>query len=87
VDFYWELHTKGTSRAKALRREQANLRADPRHAHPYYWAPFTLVNDWLELQAGERIQRVSSGAHCPQVASSARSQHLESRRIWHPDSV
>ncbi len=35
----------GPSMAQALRTSQAALQADPRYAHPYFWAPFTLVGD------------------------------------------
>ena len=31
--------------AEGLQRSQAALQADPNHAHPYFWAPFTLVGD------------------------------------------
>lgn len=31
--------------AEALQQSQAALQADPNHAHPYFWAPFTLVGD------------------------------------------
>jgi CHAT domain-containing protein len=31
--------------AQALQRSQATLQKDPNHAHPYFWAPFTLVGD------------------------------------------
>jgi CHAT domain-containing protein len=31
--------------AQALQRSQAILQNDPNHAHPYFWAPFTLVGD------------------------------------------
>lgn len=31
--------------AEALQQSQAALQADPNNAHPYFWAPFTLVGD------------------------------------------
>ncbi|MBI1198921.1 MAG: CHAT domain-containing protein [Phenylobacterium sp.] len=31
--------------AQALQASQAALQDDPRYAHPYFWAPFTLVGD------------------------------------------
>ena len=47
IDFYRGLQTPDLSKAQALRAAQAQLRSDERYAHPFYWAPFTLVNDWL----------------------------------------
>ena len=43
-----ELHRRflaGDSPAEALRHAQAVLRHEARYAHPYYWAPFTVVGD------------------------------------------
>ena len=37
----------GLSRAGALQRAQRQLLADPRFAHPGYWAPFLLIGGWL----------------------------------------
>jgi CHAT domain-containing protein len=31
--------------AQALQRAQAQMQADPRMSHPYFWAPFTIVGD------------------------------------------
>lgn len=43
--FYAELR-KGDSRGEALREAQVTLLEQPRYAHPFYWAPFTLMGDW-----------------------------------------
>jgi CHAT domain-containing protein len=37
----------GQSKAQALREAQLALAADPRFAHPAYWAPFLLIGNWL----------------------------------------
>jgi len=37
--------SRAPSMAEALQQSQAALQADPNHAHPYFWAPFTLVGD------------------------------------------
>ena len=47
VDFYRGLKTDDLTKAEALQQAQSHLRSNERFAHPYYWAPFTLVNDWL----------------------------------------
>jgi len=47
VDFYSELGRRDTSKAEALRRAQLALLAQKRFAHPYYWAPFLMINNWL----------------------------------------
>lgn len=45
-DFYQRLAAGQGTRAQALRRAQLALAADPRRAHPFYWAPFVLIGDW-----------------------------------------
>jgi CHAT domain-containing protein len=47
TDFYKALQSSQTSRAQALRAAQRELAADPRFAHPAYWAPFLLIGSWL----------------------------------------
>jgi CHAT domain-containing protein len=47
IDFYRGLQRPELTKAKALQNAQATLRKNERFAHPFYWAPFTLVNDWL----------------------------------------
>jgi CHAT domain-containing protein len=47
VSFYEALGTPGISKARALREAQKHLMAGGRFQHPYYWAPFLLINNWL----------------------------------------
>jgi CHAT domain-containing protein len=47
VDFYRGLQSGTVSKAHALQAAQRSLAADPRYAHPAYWAPFLLVGNWL----------------------------------------
>lgn len=45
--FYRQLHNSTLSRAAALRQAQLTLLKEPRYAHPFYWSPFLLLNNWL----------------------------------------
>ncbi len=45
--FYRELNQDGVSRAEALRRAQHAAISDASSTHPYYWAPFIIINSWL----------------------------------------
>ena len=47
VDFYQQLKASGLSKAEALQAAQQRLRADERFAHPFYWAPYLLISNWL----------------------------------------
>lgn len=47
VGFYEALDTPGTSKARALQKAQEILLADARFRHPYFWAPFLVINNWL----------------------------------------
>jgi len=47
VQFYQELLQGKFTRAEALRRAQLQLLKQPQYQHPFYWAPFVLVGNWL----------------------------------------
>ena len=47
ADFYRELKDPSVSRGVALQRAQMKLVSDPRYAHPGFWSPFLLINNWL----------------------------------------
>jgi CHAT domain-containing protein len=45
-------HTLGKTeasitRAEALRQAQISLIQDEQYSHPFYWAPFVLIGNWL----------------------------------------
>ena len=47
-DFYTELTTHPEhTKAQALQIAQQKLLAQPRYAHPCYWAPYLLIGNWL----------------------------------------
>ncbi|MDX2228187.1 MAG: CHAT domain-containing protein [Leptolyngbyaceae cyanobacterium bins.349] len=46
--FYQEIATRQVTKADALQRAQREILDDPRfRRHPYFWAPFILVGNWL----------------------------------------
>ena len=46
--FYRELAVSNATRAEALRRAQLAVLQDPQYrGHPYYWAAYVLVGNWL----------------------------------------
>jgi CHAT domain-containing protein len=47
VGFYREMKDPAVSKAEALRRTQVSLIGSPRFRHPFYWAPFLLISNWL----------------------------------------
>ena len=48
VKFYQQLTQQpGINKAKALRNAQLSLLQDPQYKHPYFWASFILVGNWL----------------------------------------
>jgi CHAT domain-containing protein len=46
VQFYRELAKSG-AKAEAVRSAQLHLLKQPSLSHPYYWAPFVLIGNWL----------------------------------------
>ena len=40
-------HKKGLSKPEALREAQLALKRMPAYEHPFYWAPFVMIGDWL----------------------------------------
>jgi CHAT domain-containing protein len=47
AEFYRELGQPGVTKAQALRSAQLALLKQPQYEHPYYWAPFILLGNWL----------------------------------------
>lgn len=47
TNFYKALAKPGVGKAQALREAQLLLLKSPQYQHPYYWAPFVLVGNWL----------------------------------------
>ena len=45
--FYKEVFTPNITKAEAVRRAQLHLLQQPESSHPYFWAPFILVGNWL----------------------------------------
>ena len=44
---YAELTQKQQSKAEALRQAQLRLLRQPATQHPFFWAPFVLIGNWL----------------------------------------
>ena len=47
VNFYEQVAKAEMTKAEALRRTQLLMLEDEQYKHPYYWAPFILVGNWL----------------------------------------
>lgn len=47
AEFYRELAQTEVNKAEALRQAQLALLKKPKYEHPFYWAPFVLVGNWL----------------------------------------
>ncbi|BAY13420.1 CHAT domain-containing protein [Calothrix sp. NIES-2098] len=46
-EFYQQLNNPQLSKAEALRQAQLKIMANPAYQHPYFWAAFVLVGNWL----------------------------------------
>lgn len=47
AEFYRQLVNSQTTKAEALRQAQLKLLKEPGYKHPFYWAGFVLVGNWL----------------------------------------
>ncbi|RUT07582.1 hypothetical protein DSM106972_018420 [Dulcicalothrix desertica PCC 7102] len=47
VEFYKQLAKPNMTKAEALRNAQIALLKQPAFKHPFYWAPFVLIGNWL----------------------------------------
>ncbi|WP_088243295.1 CHAT domain-containing protein [Calothrix rhizosoleniae] len=47
AEFYKQLSKPGANKAEAVRQTQINFLKDPDFQHPFYWAPFVLVGNWV----------------------------------------
>jgi len=46
ADLYKQRQSQRLTKIEALRQAQLGLLAQPRYAHPFYWAPFILMGNW-----------------------------------------
>jgi CHAT domain-containing protein len=44
---YSGILSKGMTKTEALRQAQLAVLKNPESNHPFYWAPFVLVGNWL----------------------------------------
>ncbi len=45
--FYRDLAKKHITKAEAVRKAQLTLLKNPDYQHPFYWAPYVLIGNWL----------------------------------------
>lgn len=44
---FYQAHQQDQTKAQALRQAQLQLLKDEQFAHPFFWAPFVLIGNWL----------------------------------------
>lgn len=47
AQFYAGVAQRGQTKAQALQQAQIQLIRNPQMAHPFFWAPFALIGNWL----------------------------------------
>ena len=47
TQFYTGVAQQGQTKARALQQSQVHLIRHPQMAHPFFWAPFALIGNWL----------------------------------------
>ena len=47
TEFYRQLQSGQTTKAKALQAAQQKLLSDVRYQHPFYWSPYLMIGNWL----------------------------------------
>ena len=47
TQFYAGIAQRGQTKAQALQQSQIQLIRNPQMAHPFFWAPFALIGNWL----------------------------------------
>ena len=47
MESFYKNWQQGMSKPEALRQAQIALKSMPAYKHPYYWAPFVMIGDWM----------------------------------------
>ena len=47
IALYQSLSSANVTRAESLRLAQLTLLKNQNYSHPYFWAPFVLLGNWL----------------------------------------
>jgi len=52
--FYENWLKKGMGKPEALRAAQLTLKSMPQYRHPYHWAPFVMIGDWIDQKSSSK---------------------------------